>query len=96
MSGGFYIFGAAYLASPLFGWHMDSASMAAAFGAWPLLLKLSAKFTAALPFTFHTINGLRHLTWDTGKTFNNATTIKTGWAVVGVTFVGAAGLAFLA
>jgi len=83
MSGGFYIFGAAYLASPLFGWHMDSASMAAAFGAWPLLLKLS-------------INGLRHLTWDTGKTFNNATTIKTGWAVVGVTFVGAAGLAFLA
>ena len=34
-SGGLYVFGAAYLIAPLFGWHLESASIAAAFGAMP-------------------------------------------------------------
>lgn len=84
LSGGFYVFGAAYLIAPLFGWHLDSASMAAAFGAWPVALKLAAKFTVALPFTFHSFNGLRHLSWDLGKTFTNKAVIQTGWILIGV------------
>ncbi|KAF7927795.1 uncharacterized protein EAE98_000417 [Botrytis deweyae] len=84
LSGGFYVFGAAYLASPLFGWHLDTASMVAAFGAWPLAAKFLAKFTLAMPFTYHSFNGIRHLAWDMGKTFKNATVIKTGWTVVGL------------
>lgn len=63
---------------------MDTASMVAAFGAWPLAAKFLAKFTLAMPFTYHSFNGLRHLAWDMGKTFKNATVVKTGWTVVGL------------
>ncbi|KAH7323885.1 succinate dehydrogenase cytochrome b subunit [Rhexocercosporidium sp. MPI-PUGE-AT-0058] len=83
----FYLFSLAYLASPLTGMHLDSASLVAAFGALPVAAKVGLKFAAALPFTFHSFNGLRHLTWDTGKAFNNATVIKTGWTCVVATVV---------
>lgn len=61
-----YVFGAAYLVSPLFGWHLDVATMAATFGALPIVAKVSIKSIVAFPFAFHSINGLRHLTWDAG------------------------------
>lgn len=93
LSGGFYIFGAAYLVSPLMGWHMDSATMAAAFGALPWLAKFSLKSLVALPFTFHSINGVRHLTWDMGKQLINAQVNRTGWIVVGSSIASALGLA---
>lgn len=67
--------------------HLDSATLAASFGALPVAAKFGLKFVAALPFTFHSLNGLRHLTWDMGKAFNNATVIKTAWACVGATVV---------
>lgn len=89
LSGGFYVFGAAYLVSPLLGLHMDSVSMAAAFGAWPLAAKVLAKFTFALPFTYHSFNGLRHLVWDMGSAFKNAQVIKTGYAVAGLSVASA-------
>jgi succinate dehydrogenase (ubiquinone) cytochrome b560 subunit len=96
LSGGLYVFGAAYLVSPLFGWHIDSASMAAAFGGLPLLVKAAAKFTVAMPFTYHCFNGLRHLAWDFTLNFKNKSVIATGWTVVGVSVVSALGLvAFL-
>lgn len=95
ISGGMYVFGAAYLVAPLAGWHLESASIAAAFGAWPVIAKVATKFAIALPFTFHSFNGLRHLIWDTGKSFANATVIKTGWTVVGVSVVSALYLASL-
>ena len=63
---GVYVFGAAYLVSPLFGWHMDVASLVAAFGALPVAAKVGIKSIVAFPFAFHSINGLRHLVWDTG------------------------------
>ncbi|RDW88332.1 SdhC [Coleophoma cylindrospora] len=95
LSGGMYIFGSAYLISPLLGWHLDSASMAAAFASWGIVAKVLTKFTIAMPFTFHCINGLRHLTWDTGKTFSNKTVIQTGWAAVGLSVASALYLAIL-
>jgi len=95
LSGGFYVFGAAYLVSPLFGWHLESASLAAAFGAWPVVAKVAAKFTVAMPFTFHCFNGIRHLVWDLGKEFSNKAVIKTGWTVVGISSVSALALAAL-
>ena len=61
---GVYVFGAAYLVSPLFGWHLDVASMAAAFGSLPVAAKFGIKTAIALPFTYHSFNGLRHLAWD--------------------------------
>ena len=95
LSAGFYVFGAAYLVAPLFGWHLESASMAAAFGAWPVALKVAAKFTAALPFTYHGLNGVRHLVWDMGRELSNKQVQTTGWAVVGLSITGAAVLAMV-
>ncbi|KLJ05528.1 succinate dehydrogenase (ubiquinone) cytochrome b560 subunit, partial [Blastomyces silverae] len=58
VSGGFYLFFAAYLASPWLGGHIDSASLAASFGALPVAAKVLLKTTVALPFTFHSFNGV--------------------------------------
>jgi len=95
LSGGFYIFGSAYLVAPLFGWHLDSVSMAAAFGAWPVAAKVLAKFAVSMPFVFHSLNGVRHIVWDFGKNFANKSVIQTGWAVVGASVVTSLGLALL-
>jgi succinate dehydrogenase (ubiquinone) cytochrome b560 subunit len=95
LSGGIYVFALTYLASPLFGWHLDSASLAAGFASWPVLAKVAAKFTIALPFTFHSFNGLRHLLWDSAKLFKNIQVIRTAQAVIGVSLISALGLAVL-
>lgn len=70
--------------------------MIAAVAAWPLWAKASAKFAVALPFFFHSVNGLRHLMWDTGAGMKNITVMRTGWAAVGVTFALSAYYSFLA
>ncbi|KAF2125396.1 mitochondrial succinate dehydrogenase cytochrome b560 subunit C [Dothidotthia symphoricarpi CBS 119687] len=85
LSGALYVFGIAYLAAPALGWHLETQSMVAAVAAWPLAVKLGLKSFFALPFFFHSYNGLRHLSWDVGMGFKNAQVIKTGWTVVGLT-----------
>lgn len=95
LSGGLYIFASAYLVSPLLGWHLESASLAAAFGSLPLLAKVGLKGTLAMPFTYHCWNGLRHLMWDTGRGFTNQQVIKTGWTMVGLSVASALALALL-
>lgn len=93
LSGSFYIFGLSYLAAPAFGWHLESAVLAASFASWPFAAKVLAKFALAWPFTFHSFNGLRHLTWDFGKQITNKQVQVTGWTVIGVSFVSAIYLA---
>nr|BAS04498.1 succinate dehydrogenase complex, subunit C, integral membrane protein [Trichophyton mentagrophytes] len=95
LSGGLYIFASAYLVSPLLGWHLESASLAAAFAALPIAAKVGMKFTMALPFTFHCFNGVRHLVWDLGKQLTNQQVTTTGWTVVGLTLTSALALALL-
>jgi succinate dehydrogenase (ubiquinone) cytochrome b560 subunit len=95
LSGSIYAFGAAYLAAPLFGWHLESASLAASFASLPIIAKVGLKAFFAFPFTFHSFNGLRHLAWDTGRTLTNKQVIQTGWSVVGLSVVTALGLTFL-
>jgi succinate dehydrogenase (ubiquinone) cytochrome b560 subunit len=85
----------AYLAAPALGWHIESASIAAAFGALPVIMKVGLKSIFALPFTYHSFNGLRHLSWDFGLGFKNQTVKQTGWIAVGVSVVTALGLALL-
>lgn len=84
LSGSLYIFGLAYLAAPAMGWHLESQSMIAAVAAWPVAAKIAAKATLAFPFFFHTLNGLRHLSWDLGLGLTNKAVIRTGWGVVGL------------
>lgn len=69
--------------------------MAATFAAWPLFAQIAAKLFVAFPFTFHSLNGVRHLVWDMGKEFKNKDVIRDGWAVVGVSVMSALGLALL-
>lgn len=95
LSGTLYAFGAAYLVSPMFGWHLESASIAASFASLPIFAKVGLKMFYALPFTFHSLNGLRHLTWDVGAGLTNRQVIITGWTVIGLSVVSAIGLAFL-
>lgn len=87
LSGPLYLFAIAYLAAPALGWSLTSATLAAGFAKWPVVLKVFAKIVAALPFTYHSINGLRHLAWDTGSQLTNQQVIRTGWAAVGLTVV---------
>ncbi|PGH05231.1 succinate dehydrogenase, cytochrome b556 subunit [Helicocarpus griseus UAMH5409] len=95
LSGGLYIFLAAYAAAPLVGWHLDSASLAVSFGALPAAAKVLLKTVIAFPFTFHGFNGVRHLVWDTARTLSNKQVIKTGWLVVGLSVSSAVLLGFL-
>ncbi|CAG7943830.1 unnamed protein product [Penicillium salamii] len=95
LSGTLYLWATAYLASPALGWHLESATMVASFGALPLAAKILFKSTLALPFTYHSINGIRHLVWDTGRALTNPAIIKTGWAVVGLSVASAVGLALI-
>ncbi|KAK5747149.1 cytochrome b subunit of succinate dehydrogenase, Sdh3p [Elasticomyces elasticus] len=95
LSGGFYIFGAAYLVAPYVGWHLESAVLAAAFAKWPAILKIGTKALVALPFTFHSFNGIRHLFWDVGSMLTNKQVNQTGWTVVGLTGVASLLIALL-
>ncbi|KAK2748990.1 hypothetical protein FQN57_007273 [Myotisia sp. PD_48] len=95
VSGGLYIFASAYLVSPLLGWHLESASLAAAFGALPLAAKFSLKLGVAFPFAFHCMNGIRHLVWDLGKQITNKQVITTAWTVLGLSSVASLVLALM-
>ena len=95
LSGAFYLFGIGYLAAPLFGWHLESASVAAAFASSPVLAKVFTKAFFAMPFAFHSWNGVRHLVWDMGAMFSNKQVAVTGWITVGVSAVTALALTFL-
>ncbi|KKA26549.1 hypothetical protein TD95_003684 [Thielaviopsis punctulata] len=64
LSGSLYAFGTAYLAAPLLGWHLESASLVAFAAGLPLAAKAGIKFFLGFPFVFHFINGIRHLTYD--------------------------------
>ncbi|KAF2272628.1 mitochondrial succinate dehydrogenase cytochrome b560 subunit C [Westerdykella ornata] len=87
LSGSLYLFGIAYLAAPAMGWHLETPSMVAAVAAWPVFAKVGAKVALAFPFFYHSLNGLRHLSWDLGLGFKNTTVMRTGWAVVATSVV---------
>ncbi|KAH0372243.1 hypothetical protein KCU65_g1278, partial [Aureobasidium melanogenum] len=84
-SGSFYLFGLAYLVSPYVCWDLSSANIAAAFASLPEAAKSVIKFAVAWPIILHSFNGMRHLSWDRAKGFNNNFIQKTGWAAIGAT-----------
>ena len=88
LSGVLYIFGAAYVIAPALGWHIDTETITATFAAWPASLKLATKYFFAFPFVYHSLNGVRHLIWDTGMALSNRQALRTGWMVIGLSLVG--------
>lgn len=55
-----------HLALPAFGVPFDSAAIVSTFADFPEWAKIASKTIVALPASFHTFNGLRHLSWDAG------------------------------
>ncbi|KAF8448316.1 succinate dehydrogenase cytochrome b560 subunit [Terfezia claveryi] len=95
LSGGTYLFALGYLASPYLGWHLESATLAAAFGVLPLAAKLGIKTVVAAPFSFHCWNGIRHLVWDTGRFLDLKGVYATGYTVLGLTALTTVGLVLM-
>lgn len=87
-----YAFGAAYLASPLFGWHLDTVSMVEWFGNFSVGSRVVVKSVFSFPFVFHILHALRHLIWDTGAMLTNKQVRITGWATVVGSVLGTIGL----
>lgn len=81
--------------APYLGWHLESAVIAASFAAWPVFLQVATKAIVALPFTFHCLNGVRHLIWDTAKMITNKKVNQSGWTVVALSTISALALAFV-
>ncbi|RMZ90854.1 hypothetical protein DV736_g1916, partial [Chaetothyriales sp. CBS 134916] len=94
LSGVLYLYGLAYLVAPTLGWHLDSASIAASFATLPFVVQAVLKTGFALPFTYHVLNGVRHLVWDTGANFTKQGVIRTGLFTAGLTALTTLGLVF--
>ncbi|KAI1253688.1 hypothetical protein MGN70_004080 [Eutypa lata] len=95
MTGGLYVYSLAYLAAPLTGWHLESATLAASAAALPVAVKVVGKFLVAWPVLFHSFQGTRHLVWDLTIGYKKSTIHKTGWAVWGASLVSALAVTFL-
>lgn len=63
-----YTFMTAYAVAPLLGWGdcLSSANLAQYIAELPQWVKLLVKAPLAVAMSFHTFNGLRHLSWDAG------------------------------
>ena len=82
LAGPLYLFMIGYVISPYAGWHLESTVLATSFADLSTATKVFLKTLVAWPFTFHCINGVRHLTWDTGALFSKQAVIRSGWAAV--------------
>lgn len=56
-----------HVIAPAFGYSFDSSAIVSALSELPGWFKLSAKTAVGFAASYHTINGLRHLSWDMGK-----------------------------
>ncbi|KAI6112198.1 SDHC, cytochrome b subunit of succinate dehydrogenase [Pisolithus croceorrhizus] len=79
-----YGFSLAYLFAP---GTFDSAHIIEFIAGLPEYVKYAGKFLLAAPFAFHSLNGLRHLAWDTGKFLSLKSAYRTGYAVLGATAI---------
>lgn len=95
-TGSLYAYSIGYLVAPLAGWHLESASVAAAFAGLPLLVKGGVKMGLAWPFVYHAFNGVKHLVQDsTAKGFRKAAIKRTEYIVWGSATVVSVAVAFL-
>jgi succinate dehydrogenase (ubiquinone) cytochrome b560 subunit len=90
-----YLFGAAYLVSPMLGWHLDIASLVDWFGSLAPSTRVAVKGVFAWPLCFHLVHGLKHLIWDTGAMLGRKQFIMSGWVGLGLSTVMAVGLVLL-
>lgn len=59
----------------------------------PSPILFAGRFLMVLPFTYHAINGIRHLIWDMGKLLYIKQVLLSGYVVMGISVFLAMGLA---
>ncbi|KIM62727.1 hypothetical protein SCLCIDRAFT_119031 [Scleroderma citrinum Foug A] len=79
-----YGFSLAYLVAPN---TFDSVNVIAFVSELPEYVKYAGKAILAAPFAFHSLNGLRHLAWDSGKLLSLKSAYRAGYAVLGATAI---------
>jgi len=84
LSASFYAYFLLYLAGPWVGVHVESLGLKEKVAKLSKTTKMAIKGILATSFTFHSFNGVRHLTWDTGSMLTNSAIIKSGWTVVAI------------
>ncbi|WFD00147.1 cytochrome b subunit of succinate dehydrogenase, Sdh3p [Malassezia yamatoensis] len=84
LSFGLYAFMSAYAVAPLFGWTeaLSSAHLTQLAAELPLWAKLGLKVPLAAAASFHTVNGLRHLSWDMGYFLDLKESYIAGYSVI--------------
>ncbi|ORY74309.1 succinate dehydrogenase cytochrome b560 subunit [Leucosporidium creatinivorum] len=92
LSAAFYALFVGHLVAPAVGIPFDSATLVQTFAEFPEWAKLGTKALIAGPASYHTLNGLRHLSWDTGRFMELKTSYAAGYAVMGATVVSTIGL----
>jgi len=80
-----YGFSLAYLVAP---GTFDSATIVEVVSGLPDFVKYTGKALLAAPFAFHSLNGLRHLSWDMGRCTFYPTTNRAMLTIVPVSFNG--------
>ncbi|KAH9981899.1 SDHC, cytochrome b subunit of succinate dehydrogenase [Russula compacta] len=87
-----YGFSLAYLFAPS---TFSSANIIEFVASQPEWIKVAEKTILAAPFAFHSLNGLRHLAWDTGKFLSLKGAYRTGYAVLGASAITTVALVLL-
>ncbi|CAH7668264.1 hypothetical protein PPACK8108_LOCUS2746 [Phakopsora pachyrhizi] len=95
LTGGLYAFSLGYLTLPAVGIPMDSETLVQLAASAPAWSKVATKTVLAVPFTYHTFNGIRHLAWDMGYVIDLKSSYTAGYVVIGLTAVSSVGLALL-
>ncbi|KAF8313502.1 uncharacterized protein EI90DRAFT_3036764 [Cantharellus anzutake] len=93
LSVGLYGFLLGYLAAPVLGIPFDSTHIIEYVHGVPDWVKYTGKAIVAFPFTFHSLNGLRHLSWDLGAFLSVRSVYRTGYTVIAASI--ASGIALL-
>ncbi|KAI5481553.1 hypothetical protein MNV49_002779 [Pseudohyphozyma bogoriensis] len=92
MSGGFYALFLAHLAAPLVGIEFGSETMLSLWESVHPHVQTTVKSIVALPFTYHVINGFRHLAWDTGFLLDLKKSYIAAYSVMAASVASAAAL----
>ncbi|PCH42679.1 succinate dehydrogenase cytochrome b560 subunit [Wolfiporia cocos MD-104 SS10] len=87
-----YGYAIAYLAAPTI---FDSTHVIEFVAGLPDAVKIAGKTILAAPFAFHSLNGLRHLSWDMGKFLSLKGAYQAGYAVLGATAVSTVALVLM-
>ncbi|KIP11008.1 hypothetical protein PHLGIDRAFT_100291 [Phlebiopsis gigantea 11061_1 CR5-6] len=87
-----YAYFIAYLAAPE---TFASANVIELVGSMPDIVKYAGKTILAAPFAFHSLNGLRHLSWDLTKFITLKGAYSSGYAVLGATAIGTVALVLM-